>query len=168
MNWKRLSWLVIVLLIATIVWGAVDLKKTHERIASARSASADDAGWRLASIQGKFANHREHIENLEKLALWPSGAVPMSWLTQQVNGSDIQIVGVEHPPVEKVSEYRHVPVKLSVRGNYNSLGRFINKLEHSPYAVRINSLRIRRKEYTPEHVTMDLSLSYFQTVEETL
>lgn len=176
MSWRRLAWLIILLLLTTIVWGAIALKETYEKIDSKRSEGAEDASKRLASLQTRLANHREYIENLEKLVLWPPGSDLMSWLTQQANESDVRIIGVEHPPVEEVSssysatreisEYRHVPVKITVTGGYSPLGRFINKLEHCPNAIRINSFRIRRKEYTPEHTTMDLSLSYFQKVEK--
>ena len=165
MNWRRFAWLVILLLIVTIAWAAMDLNEAYEKIASARSESGDDAVRRLMSLQKRIANHKESVENLEKLALWPPGTDLMSWLTQQANDSYVRIIGVEHPPAEKVLQYQHIPVKITVRGDYNLLGRFINKLEHSPNAVRVNSLRIRRKEYTPEHITMDLSLSYFQKAE---
>jgi hypothetical protein len=181
MSWRRLAWLVILLLVTTIVWGATALKETYEKIDSTRSKGAEDTGQRLASLRARLANHREYIENLERLVLWPPGSDLMSWLTQQANESEVRIIGVEHPPVEKVSsshprrtrgptreipEYRHVPVKITVTGGYNLLGRFINKLEHCPNAIRIDSFRMRRKEYTPEHTTMDLSLSYFQKVEK--
>lgn len=165
MNWRRFAWLLIALLIVTIVWAAIELKEMYEKINYARSGSADDVGRRLASLRNRIANHKERVDSLEKLALWPPGVDLMSWLTQQANDSDVRIIGVEHPPVEKVSEYQRVHVKVTVRGDYNPLGRFINKLEHSPDTVRVNSFRIRRKEYTPEHVTMDLSLSYFQKTE---
>jgi Tfp pilus assembly protein PilO len=166
MNWRRLAWLVILLLITTIVWGAVDLKEMYEKIASASSEDTHDVSRRLVSLEKRRANHGQRIESLEKLALWPSGESLMSWLTQQAHDSDVTIIGVEHLPVEEVSEYQHIPVKITIRGDYNPLGRFINKLERSPNKVRIDSFRIKRKEYTPEHVIMDLSLSYFQEMEK--
>ena len=165
MNWRRLAWLVILLLIITIVWGAVDLNEINEKIASARSEDAHDVSGLLVSLQKRLADHRQRIENLERFALWPPGADLMSWLTQQESDLDVRIIGVEHPPVEEVSQYQHIPVKITIRGDYNPLGKFINKLERSPSKVRIDSFRIRRKEYTPEHIIMDLSLSYLQKME---
>ena len=155
-----------ILLIGVVVWEAIDLKGMYGKIASARSEDADDADQRLASLRGQLVDYRGYIENLEELALWQPETDPMSWLTQQADDSDVQIIGVEHQPVEDISGYQHVPVKITVRGDYNPLGRFINKLEYSPNAVRIDSFRIRRKQYTPEHITMDLSLSYFQKLEK--
>ena len=166
MNWRRLAWLAILLLITTIVWEVVAIKGMYEKIASAKPEDAHDVSRRLVSLEKRRADHRQRIESLEKLALWPPEADLMSWLSSQANDSDVTIIGVEHPPVEKVSEYQHIPVEITIRGDYNSLGRFINKLEHSPpNKVRIDSFRVRRKEYTPEHVTTELSLSYFQEME---
>jgi len=160
--------LVILLLITTIVWGAVDLKRLYEKIDSAGSEDAYDVSQRLVSLQKRLADQRQYIESLEKLALWPSEVDLMSWLTGQANEASVRIIGVEHPPVEEVSEYQHITVKVTITADYNPLGRFINRLEHSPSKVRIDSFRMRRVEYTPEHVVMDLSLSYLQKAERAL
>jgi Tfp pilus assembly protein PilO len=165
MNWRRFAWLVIALLIVTIVWAAIDLKGMYEKINSAKSGNADDVAQRLASLQNRIASHKARVDSLEKLALWPPEVELMSWLTQQADDADVRIIGVERPPVEEASEYQRVPVKITVNGDYHPLGRFINELERSSNTVRINSFRIRRKEYTPDHITMDLSLSYFQKAE---
>lgn len=162
MNWRRFAWLLILLLIVTIVWAVVELKDRYERISAARSENIDEPGRRLMSLQTRIADRKKHIESLERLALLPVETSFMAWLTQQADDLGISIIGVEHPPVESVSEYQHVPVKITVRGDYNPLGSFINKIERFQSVVRIDSFRIRRKEYTPEHVIMDLSLSYFQ------
>ena len=55
-----------------------------------------------------------------------------------------------------------------LRGDFHPLGRFINQIERSSSVIRINSMRIHRKEYTPEHVVTDLSIAYFQKVVESL
>ena len=88
----------------------------------------------------------------------------MSWLTHQLDDTCVQLIGVEHLPVELVLNYQNTPVNVTIRGDYDPLCRFINRLERSPSAVRINSLRIRRKEHNFEHVVMNLSLSCFQKV----
>jgi hypothetical protein len=165
MNWRRFAWLIVILLVFTIVWAAIELKREYDRIAIAKLKDKDDPSRRLASIQKRIAGHREYIKSLEEVALWPSEEDPMSWFTQQANDSNVSIIGVEHPAVEQVPEYHYVPVKITLRGDYNPLGRFINKLERSQNMVRIDSLRIRYNEYAPEHITMELSLSYFQRIE---
>ena len=162
MNWRRFSWLLILLLIVTIVWAVVELKDKYERISAVRSKNIDEPDRRLISLQNRIADRKKHIKSLEKPALLPVETSLMAWLTQQAEDLGVSIIGVEHPPVENISEYRHVPVKITVRGDYNPLGRFINKIERFQSMVRIDSFRIRRKEYAPEHVIMDLSLSYFQ------
>ena len=162
MNWRRFAWLLILLLIITVVWAAIELKDRYDKISSARSGDIDEPGRRLMSLQKRVADHKKHIESLEKLALLPAEVSLMSWLTQQANDLGVSIIGVEHLPVESVSEYQHVPVKITIRGDYNPLGSFINKLERSQNVVRIDSFRIQRKEYAPEQVIMDLSLSYFK------
>ncbi len=164
MNWRRFAWLIIILLVFTIVWAGIELKREYDKIAAAKLRDRDDMSQRLASIQKRIAGQRDYIRNLEEVALWPSEEDPMSWFTQQANDSNVSIIGVEHTAVEQIPEYRHVPVKITLRGDYNPLGRFINKLEHSQNMVRIDSLRIRYNEYAPEHITMELSLSYFQGI----
>ncbi len=164
MNWRRFAWLIIILLVFTIVWAGIELKREYDKIAAAKQRDRDDMSQRLASIQKRIAGQRDYIRNLEEVALWPSEEDPMSWFTQQANDSNVSIIGVEHTAVEQIPEYHHVPVKITLRGDYNPLGRFINKLEHSQNMVRIDSLRIRYNEYAPEHITMELSLSYFQRI----
>jgi len=164
MNWRRFAWLIIILLVFTIVWAGIELKREYDRIAIAKLKDKDDMSQRLASIQKRIAGQRDYIKDLEKVALWPPEEDPMSWFTQQANDSNVSIIGVEHPAVEQIPEYHHIPVKITLRGDYNPLGRFINKLEHSQNMVRIDSLRIRHNEYAPEHITMELSLSYFQRI----
>jgi Tfp pilus assembly protein PilO len=89
----------------------------------------------------------------------------MLWVTQQADGLDVSIIGVERLPAKYVSVYSYMPINITVRGDYNPLGRFISNLERSPNMVRIDSFRIKRKEHTPEQVVMELSLSYFQRAE---
>ena len=55
MNWRRLAWLVILLLIVAIVWAAIDLKEMYEKIASARLKDTDNVDQRLASLREKRA-----------------------------------------------------------------------------------------------------------------
>jgi hypothetical protein len=164
MNWRRLAWLVILLLIVTISWAAIELKEIHKRIASV--GGADDISEQLASLQEQIADQRERVVIFEDLALWPSGSDPMPWLTQQADDTNVQLIGVEHLPAEQALDYQNISINITVRGDYSPLGRFINRLEHSPNTLRINSLRIRYKEYTPDYLVMDLSLSYLQKMGE--
>ncbi len=165
MNWRKFIWLIIVLLIAAVIWKAADLKDAYEKIASTKSGDSDDAEQRLESLQKKLADQKRRAENLEKFALWQTGEDFMSWLTQQADDSSVRIIGVERSPVEKVQEYRHVPVNITAAGDYSALGRFVNQLERSSSKIRINSFRMRRKKETSAQVTMDISLSYFQKAE---
>ena len=125
-----------------------------------------DQARQLTLLQERIAGQREKLAGIENLTLWPTNSDPMMWLTQQADDTGVRIIGVEHLPVEQTSIYQNVPVTITIRGDYNPLGRFINKLERSAKSLRINSLRIRRRKYTPEHVVMDLSLSYFQKMGE--
>lgn len=166
MNWRRLAWLVILLMVVTIAWAVTELKGTYEKIASVGSKDTDHVSRQLTLLQERISVQREKLAGLENLTLWPPDSDPMTWLTQQADDTGVRIIGVKHLPVEQASIYQNIPVIITIRGDYNPLGRFINKLEHSSNSLRINSLRIRRKQYTPEHVVMDLSLSYFQKMGE--
>ena len=168
MNWRRLAWFLILLLMVTIVLAGIELKESYDELDAARSDDTQSVDLNLVSLQKRIEARKAHLSGLEKLTLWESETEFMSWVTQQADDTGVRVIGVDHLPVEQVSDYRNIPVNVTIRGDYNPLGRFINRLEHSPSAIKINSMRIRRKEYTPEHVTMDLSMSYFQKVVESL
>jgi hypothetical protein len=162
MNWRRISWLVILLLVFTATWAVVEIKGIYERMASMESRDSDTISQQLGVLQERIANQKERLEVLEKMALWPSDSDPMTWLTQQADDTGVQFIGVKHLPVERVSDYQSTSVNITIRGDYDPLGRFLNMLERSTNAMQINSLRIRRKEYGPEQLVMDLSLSYLR------
>ena len=158
--------MIILLLIVAIFWAVTELKGTYEKIASVESGDNDQASRQLTLLQERIAGQGEKLAEIEKLALWQPDSDPMEWLIHQADDTGVRIIGVEHLPVERASIYQNTPVTITVRGDYNPLGRFINRLERSSSALRINSLRIRRREYTPENVVMDLSLSYFHKVKK--
>jgi len=162
MNRKKFAWLLIVVLMATLFWQISTFKRIYEKITAKKIDSSDNADQNLAFLQKKLEAQERRAKNLEKLALWQTGEDLMSWLTKQADGSNVQIVGVEHPPAKKELDYHHVPVKITVTGYYNSLSRFVNRLEQSSSRIRIDSFRMRRKEEASEYATLDLSLSYFQ------
>jgi hypothetical protein len=166
MIWRRFAWLLVILFIAIIIWEVVEIKRLRSDINSISSNDVNNSLQSLISIQSKISERVEHIENLEESALWGNKDDPVSWITHQADASMVKVIGVEHIPAEQVSEYQHTTVKIIVQGDYNPLGRFINLLERSPNALKINSFRIKRKEYTPEHIIMDLSLSYFHKPEK--
>lgn len=168
MNWRRLAFFVILLLIFSIVWGGIEFKRSYEELSSARSDDAGSVTSQLLSIQKRIDAQTAHLSGLEQFTLWESDSDFMSWITQQADDTGVQVIGVERQPVEQESDYRGIPVTVTIRGDYNPLGRFINNLERSTNAIKINSMRIRRKEHTPEYMVMDLSISYFQKAVESL
>ncbi|MFC1716760.1 type 4a pilus biogenesis protein PilO [Candidatus Poribacteria bacterium] len=168
MNWRRLALLLILLLIFTIVWGGMELKGSYEELSSVRAGDTSSTTTQLLSLQKRIDTHRTNLSDLERLTLWKSDSDFMSWVTQQADGTGVRVIGVEHQPVEQESDYHGIPVTITIRGDYNPLGRFINQLERSPSAIRINSMRIRRKEHPPQYMVMDLSMSYFQRAVESL
>ena len=116
------------------------------------------------SLQKDTAKQKEYLDYIEKSTLWQSGTDPLSWLTQQADGLGIQVTGVDRLPITKVLEYGQMPINITIKGNYNLLGMFINRLERSANAFKIESLRTGRKESSPDQTTMILSLSYFRRV----
>ena len=66
---------------------------------------------------------------------------PLSWLTQQADELGLKVAGVERLPTSKVLEYEQVPINITVKGDYNLLGMFINRLE------RFSFHRVTRTEY---------------------
>ena len=168
MTWRRLAWIVILLLIVSIAWGAFALRRSYEELSSVRADDTSSVAAQLASLQERIDAHTYHLSGIEHRTLWDSESDFMSWVTKQADDTGVQIIGVEHLPAEDESDYRSVSVNVTIRGDYHPLGRFINQIERSSSVIRINSMRIHRKEYTPEHVVTDLSIAYFQKVVESL
>ena len=151
---------------ATLFWQISTFKRIYEKITARETDSSDNVDQNLAFLQKKLEAQERRAKNLEKLALWQTGEDLMSWLTKQADGSGVRLIGVEHPPARKELDYYHVPVKITVTGYYNSLSRFVNRLEQSSSRIKIDSFRMRRKEQTSEYATLDLSLSYFRRATE--
>jgi len=164
MNRKRVSWVIIFLMIVLIAWQIMDLKVTYQRIAFIKSKGVRNSNGYLTSLQKDTAKQKEYLDYIEKSILWQSGTDPLSWLTQQADELGIQVTGVDRLPTAKVLEYEQMPINITIKGNYNLLGMFINRLERSTNAFKIESLGMGRKESSPDQTTMILSLSYFQRV----
>jgi Tfp pilus assembly protein PilO len=163
---KKLSWVLIFLLVPIISIEIIDIVLIHQKGAITEIKNVDQITDKIAPLQRKIERHTEYINNLERYAVWSSEPDPISWVAQQAIDANVEIVGLEYSSVEKISEYKKIPVDITIRGNYNTLGRFINKLEHSQNAIKINSLRAICKDSTPEQITANLNLSYFQKADK--
>jgi len=162
-----------------LFWMSISLKKNYEKLGSIESESADNPVSHLLALQKQISSQKEHLENLEKNGLWPKNLDVLSWLTKQADDSNVKIIGVDYPPAEENLKYHNINISLNVRGDYNPLAIFINKLERSQNPILISSLRIKRKESAfsakysanalaePEYVTMEISLSCFKKLEGT-
>ena len=162
MYWKQIYWGIIFLLVVLITWQIMDLKVTYQKIAFIRSKGTVDSKDYLTLLQKGAAKQKEYLDYVEKVSLWQPGIDPLSWLTQQADELGLKVTRIEHPPTVKISEYEQVLINITIRGDYNLLGIFINKLERSTNAFRIDSLRMGRKESFPDQTIMALSLSYFR------
>ena len=159
MNWKRIYWVIILLLVVLITGQIMYLKVTYRKIAFIGTVDSKDY---LTSLQEGAAKQKEYLDYVEKVSLWQPGIDPLSWLTQQADELGLKVTRVECPPTVKISEYEQVLINVTIRGDYNLLGIFINKLERSTNAFRIDSLRMGRKESSPDQTIVALSLSYFR------
>ena len=117
------------------------------------------------ALQQDISEQEQRLAELEESAIWSPDSDPLSWLTQQLDDAKLKIIGVERLPEEVISEYKRIPIKVTVRGDYHALSRFVNKLERSNKALKIESFRMRRKEQASGQSEINLSLSYYQKVE---
>ena len=163
MNWKRIYWVLILLLTALVVWQLMDLKVTYRKIAFIKAKGISDSNIALTSVQKSVTKQKEYLDYVET-ALWQPGTDPLSWLTQQTDELGLQVAGIERLPIATVSEYEQVPINITIKGDYNLLGMFINRLERYTNTFKIDSLRMGRKESSPDQTIMTLSLSYYRKV----
>ena len=164
MKSKRIYWAVIIILVAMVTWQIMDLKVTHHKISFVTSKKISDSNKSLTLLQKNAAKQKDYLDYVEKVALWKEDTDPLSWLTQQTNEIGLEVIGVERLATDRISEYEQVLLKISIRGDYNHIGMFVNRLERSANAFKINSFRMGRKDSTPDQTTMTLSLSYFRRV----
>ena len=164
MNRKRIYWLLIFPLTALVVWQAMDLKVTYRKIAFIKGRGISDSNIALTSVQKSVTKQKEYLDYVERNAIWKPGTDPLSWLTQQADELGLKVAGVERLPTSRVSEYEQAPINITIRGDYNLLGMFINRLERYTKTFKIDSLRMGRKESSPDQTIMTLSLSYYRKV----
>jgi hypothetical protein len=152
------------ILVAMITWQIMDLKITHHKISFVTSKKISDSNGSLTSLQKNAVKQKDYFDYVEKVALWKEDEDPLSWLTQQANEIGLQVIGVERLATDRILDYEQSSFKISIRGDYDRIGMFVNRLEHSTNAFKINSFRMVRKDSTPDQTTMTLSLSYFRRV----
>ena len=100
MTWRRLTWIVILLLVVSVAWGAFALRRAYEELSSARSDDTSSAAAQLASLQGRIKAHTANLSGIEQHTLWESDTDFMSWVTQQADDTGVQVIGVERQPVD--------------------------------------------------------------------
>ncbi len=161
MKLRKIVWILIILLIIVTIWEIINLKKNYKEIANKKSEDDDKIKGNLIDLQRKVGNQENVIKKIENIAIWNQENDTLSLISRQAIKSAVKVVGIEHFPTEKNSNYERIPVNVTIRGNYSALGKFINELERSEKKLRIDSLRIRYKEHKPEELTMDVLISYF-------
>jgi Tfp pilus assembly protein PilO len=166
MKLRNIYWILIILLVGVIVLEILDIRSLHGKVILVKSKMPREIADDFVSLKNTVTEHKGYIDKLEEHALWPSGQDMVSWLAKQAADSGVQIVGLQYLPADNISQYKQVPVTVTLRGTYNPLGRFINRMERSPNALKIDSLNALCKDRTPDQITMDLSLTYFQKVNE--
>lgn len=161
MNFRKVVWILIILLIIVTILEIISLKENYKKIADTKSDDNDTIAKRLEYLQKEVNYQANIIGKIENIAIWDQENDPLLWISRQAARSVVNIVGIEHFPPEKSSNYERIPVNIVVRGDYNALSKFINKLERAEKKLRIDSLRARYKGHKPEELTMDVLISYF-------
>jgi len=164
MRWIRLSWIIIFILAVVTIWELFELRTAYQKLALARSKYDDGSTASLLDVQRDVSSQKEYLESMEKIATWSKDSDPVSWLSQQAVNTGTTVVGLDSFSKERDSDYEKIRFIIRVRGSYNALGRFINKLEHSPNAVKIESMRI--KYNTSEQLTLDVLMAYFRKAKQ--
>lgn len=161
MRFRRVVWILIILLTTVIIWEIIQLKENYRKIADAKPKDDSKITQRMMELQKDISDQTTLVGKIENIAIWDQENDPLLWVSGQAKKSAVSVIGIEHFPAEKISVYERIPVNIEIRGDYNTLSRFINELERSDKKLRIDSLRIRYKEHTSDKLTMDVLISYF-------
>ncbi len=163
---RAVLWIVSFGLMVFCLWQGVKWWRLNADIRD--SSTRSDIDHQLESLRQEIGEKEYHLAFLEEKAFPNSSGELVSWVTAQVEQSDIprigakvaktEIIGVENLKKRKVELYYYAPVKFTLRGDYHSFGRLINRLERSQYPLKLDYLSIASRRNAPEEQIMDIVL----------
>jgi len=113
-----------------------DIDKVHEDVASKKETSAD-----IEKIKSAIAARQNKIigyQDISSLQAYISAKA-------KINGLELAETAALPPTkYKKIGETSlvHIPLNISLRGNFHSLGRFINDLETGEYSLSVADLNV--------------------------
>jgi len=98
--------------------------------------------YKISAVQKKIDRHIKHF---------PESA-DTSWLVPKVSAkvrkSKAEFVAIEPKEIKHYDKFDVISVRLTLKGSYHSLGKFINEIENSDKYMRINSVKILKSYKT--------------------
>jgi len=156
-------WIGVLGLIIVCIWQLSRIFELDNRISIEKEMKPTDIGKEYQQMMQTLDENRQYFARLKDAAIWQNSTDLMLWLTAQAKAVKVQIIGVEQLQIRQTDAFLESPVKLKVRGDYHSLGRFINSLERSNKPVKIIHLRIFSLKSKPG-LTLYLVIAKVQTV----
>lgn len=120
------------------------------------------ANWEVEQIQ---LSARKRLLQRRFAALYVSlpRSDHMSIILQVLQESaDAEQVDLKHlRPTERTSfaSYDALPFEVEVRGQFHAMGAFINRIEQSPYVIKVKQLQFERPSPSSETLVAHLRLS---------
>ena len=165
-RWKALAGFVAVLSLYVLVgelaprassaYGLYRTWKQHE----ARIASVTN--WGVEQVQ---LNARKRLLQQRFAALYVSlpRSDHMSIILEvlQESADAEQVDPRQVRPTERVSfaSYDELPFQVELHGTFHAIGAFINRMEQSPYVIKVKQLEMERSSTSPKTLVAELLLS---------
>lgn len=143
-------WLGILGLIIVCVWQFSRILELDKRIQTEREMKRPDIETEYQQVVGTLAENQEYLAQLKASALWRDSDDLMLWLTSQAKTVKVEIIGVEQLPTRETNAFFESPMRLKIKGDYHSLGRFINRLERAEEPVKMSHFRMSRLKSVPD------------------
>ena len=169
-------WVVLLGLISFCLWQGVKLWHLDADIRNATLSIRPAIDLKFTSLLREINVKTHRLAFLEEGALLFEYKELIPWVTAQVEQSDIprigakaaktQMIGVEHLKQRKVEQYVYAPVKFTLRGDYHSFGRLMNRLERSRYPLKLDYISIARRSSAPYELLMDIVLCQVSMIGE--
>ncbi|MBM3238563.1 hypothetical protein FJZ31_19890 [Candidatus Poribacteria bacterium] len=158
LTWRTVVWVILLGLIGFCIWQGMQWWRLNTDRSSTMHYIQPTIDHQLASLLEEINVKKNRIAFLEEQALSFQNEDLISWITEQAETAQTQMIGVEYLKERQVEQYIYTPVAFTLRGDYHSFGRLMNLLEGSQYPLKLDYLSIATQQSSPESLIMELVL----------
>ena len=99
----------------------------------------------LDNFEKEYDNYLPNLQKIEQMFVDPQDPIDFIEFIEDV-ASDSKIILQVSPQFSSQSKSKNIIFQLSGRGNFYDLSVFLERLEHSPYLVNIESLNVSSRK----------------------